>query len=139
MRWHQDRDSDRVPVNFALVVAPHCAPSRTRSACSRSTGRRRHRPLPEARCSGTPVAVLHASRDGRWRFVVAPNYGVDPEWRRPRRRRRARLAIGYAERQPQLVVTGSGARRCLRSARPVLSVPLDMGTHLPLLADWPPR
>ena len=46
--------------------------------------------------------------------------------------------LGYAERQPQLVVTGSGARTAFDPSRPALSqLPLDMGVHLPLLADWP--
>ena len=46
--------------------------------------------------------------------------------------------LGYAERQPQLVVTGSGVRTAFDPSRPALpQPPLDMGVHLPLLADWP--
>ena len=39
--------------------------------------------------------------------------------------------------KPQLVVTGSGVRTVFDPSRPALSqLPLDMGVHLPLLADW---
>jgi cell wall-associated NlpC family hydrolase len=46
--------------------------------------------------------------------------------------------LGYAGKQPRLVVTGSGVRTVFAPSRPQLSqLPLDMGTHLPWLADWP--
>jgi cell wall-associated NlpC family hydrolase len=46
--------------------------------------------------------------------------------------------LGYAGKQPQLVVTGSSIRTVFDPSRPALSrLPLDMGVHLPLLVDWP--
>lgn len=86
---------------------------------------------------GTPVAVLHASRDGRWRFVLAPNYaawidaGALAEGPRD-------IVLRYATQRPRLLATGRGVRTAFDPARPALSqVALDMGTQLPLLADWP--
>ncbi|MFT3897154.1 MAG: SH3 domain-containing protein [Thermomonas sp.] len=86
---------------------------------------------------GTPVAVLHASRDGRWRFVVASNYAA---WIRADALAEGSRdeVLGYAMQQPQLVITGDNVRTVFDPSRPQLSqLPLDMGTHLPLLADWP--
>jgi len=86
---------------------------------------------------GTPVAMLHASRDGAWRFVVAPNYAA---WIRMDALAAGSRdeVLGYAAKQPQLVVTGDGVRTAFDPARPALSqLPLDMGTHVSLLADWP--
>ncbi len=86
---------------------------------------------------GTPVAVLHRSRDGRWLFVVSPNYAAWIE--------SGHVAIGereevldYARRQPRLIVTGAQARTVFTPERPSLSsLPLDMGVQLPVLHDWP--
>lgn len=86
---------------------------------------------------GTPVAVLHASHDGRWRFVVAPNYAAWIQADALAEGSRDEV-LGYATQQPQLVVTGDGVRTAFDPSRPALSqLSLDMGTHLPLLADWP--
>ena len=86
---------------------------------------------------GTPVLVLHPSRDGDWLFVLSPRYAA---WMR-----RDHLAIGsaadvfgYAERQPWRVVTGARATTVFTPEQPQLSqLALDMGTRVPVLAEWP--
>jgi cell wall-associated NlpC family hydrolase len=134
-----DAIPDRVPMNFALVV--HRAPLRTFPTTQRVFSKPGDYDIDRFQESalfpGTPVAMLHASRDGRWRFVLAPNYAAwiqaDALARGPRDE-----VLAYATKQPRLVVTGSGVRTVFDPARPALSrLPLDMGVHLPLLADWP--
>jgi len=134
-----DAIQDRVAVNFALVV--HRAALRTfpttRRVLSKPGDIDIDRFQESALFPGTPVVVLHASRDGRWRFVLAPNYAA---WiQADALAEGSRDAVlGYAMRQPQLVVTGDGVRTAFDPSRPALSqLALDMGTHLPLLADWP--
>lgn len=86
---------------------------------------------------GTPVRVLHASRDGDWLFVLSPRYAA---WMR-----RDHLAIGsaadvsgYADKRPWLVVTGARADTVYTPEQPQVSqLALDMGTRVPLLVDWP--
>ena len=134
-----DAIPDRVPVNFALVVyraALRTFPN-TQRVFSKPGDVDIDRFQESTLFPGTPVAVLHASRDGRWRFVVAPNYAAWIQADALAEGARADV-LGYAERQPQLVVTGGGVRTAFDPSRPALSqLPLDMGTHLPLLADWP--
>lgn len=134
-----DAIPDRVPVDFALIV--HRAALRTFPTMQRVFSKPGDfdidRFQESALFPGAPVAVLHASRDARWRFVVAPNYAawmqVDALAEGSRD-----AVLGYAEKQPQLVVTGSGVRTAFDPSRPALSqLPLDMGTHFPLLTDWP--
>ena len=86
---------------------------------------------------GTPALVLHESRDRDWVFVLTQRYAA---WMR-----RDHLAIGtaadvfgYADKQPWLVVTGARAETVYTPEQPQLSrLGLDMGTRVPLLADWP--
>jgi hypothetical protein len=86
---------------------------------------------------GTPVAVLHESRDRRWWFVVSPRYAAWIE--------RDAVALGardevfgYGRRMPYLVVTGATVETVHTPERPSLSrLQLDMGVRLPLRADWP--
>jgi cell wall-associated NlpC family hydrolase len=86
---------------------------------------------------GTPVAVLHASRDGRWRFVLAPNYGAWIQADALAEGTRSEV-LAYATKAPRLVATGSNVRTAFDPSRQALShMPLDMGTHLPLVAGWP--
>jgi cell wall-associated NlpC family hydrolase len=134
-----DAIPESVPVRFALIV--HRAALRTFPTVQRVFSKPGDLDIDRFQESalfpGTPVAVLHASRDGSWRFVVAPNYAA---WIRA-----DALAEGsrdqvldYSAQQPQLVVTGDGVHTAFDPARPQLSqLSLDMGTHLPLLADWP--
>ena len=86
---------------------------------------------------GTPVAVLHASRDGHWLFVQAENYAG---WV-------ASDAVGiasrtevmrYAARQPRRHITGNQVRTVYHPyAKEVSELRLDMGASFPLRADWP--
>lgn len=86
---------------------------------------------------GTPVAVLHASADGAWRFVQAPNYAAwiaadalafgDRD-----------TVLGYAARATR-VITAAEARLATTPEAPALSgLVLDMGTTLPERRDVDP-
>lgn len=85
---------------------------------------------------GTAVAIVHQSRDGHWYFVLAERYAA---WIRA-----DAVAIGtrqtvldFATRTPALVVTGAAVRTLRTPAVPELSeLMLDMGTRIPVLADW---
>ena len=131
--------SGRTTLNFALVVrrAPLRTFPTTQRVFSRPGDSDIDRFQESALFPGTPVAVLHASRDGRWRFVIAPDYAAWVQADALAEGTRDAV-LGYATRQPQLVVTGDGVRTVFDPSRPQLSqLPLDMGTHLPLRADWP--
>jgi len=86
---------------------------------------------------GTPVAVAHQSRDGKYWFVVSPLYAAWVE--------KDRIALGdkapvfaYTRKTPYLVVTGATARSVHTPEQPGVSdVQLEMGVRVPLLADWP--
>lgn len=86
---------------------------------------------------GTPVAILHASRDGAWRFVESDSYRA---WIAA-----DALAVGgrdtvlaHAATTPALIVTGATARTVSTSDQPSLSaLQLDMGVRVPHLRDWP--
>ena len=86
---------------------------------------------------GTPVAVLHESRDGQWLFVQAENYAG---WVKS-----DAVGIGtrdevmrYAARQPRRHITGSQVRTVYHPyAKEVSELRLDMGASFPLRTDWP--
>ncbi len=86
---------------------------------------------------GTPLAILHESRDGEWWFAVSPRYAA---WIR-----KSRVAVGprgdvlgYGRKTPYVVVTGATARTVHTPEAPRVSdLQLDMGVRVPLLADWP--
>lgn len=86
---------------------------------------------------GTPVAIAHESRDGRYWFAVSALYAAWVE--------KDRIALGdkaaifaYTRKTPYLVVTGATARSVHTPERPGVSdVQLEMGVRVPLLADWP--
>ncbi len=86
---------------------------------------------------GTPVAVLHASRDGQWWFVVSPRYAAWIE--------QPHVALGstqqvfaYGRKTPYLIVTGATVETRFTPERPQVSqLQLDMGVRVPLLVDWP--
>lgn len=86
---------------------------------------------------GTPVAVLHESRDGQWWFVTSRLYSA---WIQA-----GSVAIGsrenvftYVERSPYLIVTGAQARTVFTPEAPQVSdLVLDMGVRVPLIDDWP--
>lgn len=86
---------------------------------------------------GTPVAVLHRSRDRRWLFVLSETYAAWVEADAVAVGDKAAI-FGYARREPFLVVTDAQARTVYTPERPAVSeVVLDMGVRLPLAA-WPP-
>ncbi len=86
---------------------------------------------------GTPVAVVHESRDGEWSFVVSPLYaawilkqdvalGTQSE------------IFGYVRKEPYVVITGAAARTVFTPERPEVSgLQLEMGQRIPVLSDWP--
>lgn len=86
---------------------------------------------------GAPVAIVHASRDSEWLFVVNDLYAAWID--------RSAVAEGakdeifaYGSKSPYLVVTGATARTVFTPEAPAVSeLQLDMGVRVPLLADWP--
>ncbi len=84
----------------------------------------------------TPVAILHASRDGQWFYVCcrdysgwlsAGNVALEPD---------PAAFRAYVESPRFLVVTGSGIRLGFNPYSPELSeLPFEMGARLPLVLD----
>ena len=87
---------------------------------------------------GTPVAMVHESRDGNWWFVVSSLYTAWVE-KRFIAEGGADQVFGYVRKSPYLVVTGATAKTVFTPTRPSVSeLQLDMGVRVPVLADWPP-
>jgi len=85
---------------------------------------------------GTPVAIAHASRDGRWLFVLAPNYAAWIEADAVAEGARD-VVLGYAAKAPVRVLTAARATLAFTPEEPRLSrLELEMGTRIPL-ADLP--
>ena len=86
---------------------------------------------------GTPVVVIHESRDGGWLFVISSLYAAWIE--------KKYVALGepatvfaYGSKSPSLIVTGATVRTVYTPEQPEVSeLQLDMGVRVPLLADWP--
>lgn len=81
---------------------------------------------------GTPVAIVHSSRDGRWNFVVSPRYAawVDRDAIAEGTRQQV---LSYPALSPARVVTGAVVRSAFVPDTPAVSTqPLDMGVRLPL-------
>jgi cell wall-associated NlpC family hydrolase len=86
---------------------------------------------------GTPVVIVHQSRDGQWLFVQSPRYAA---WTR-----RENVAegspeqvFGYVASSPQRVVTGASVQTVYTREQPAVSqLQLDMGVVVPVLADHP--
>jgi hypothetical protein len=91
----------------------------------------------DALFTGTPVAVVHESRDGEWWFVVSQRYAA---WIS-----RHDVALGshaevfaYASKSPYLIVTGAAAHTVFTPERPEVSeLQLEMGQRIPISSDWP--
>ncbi len=86
---------------------------------------------------GTPVAVLHESRDGKWLFVQADNYAAwilqDSVALATRDE-----ALAYVSKQPRRWITGVRAYTAYVPEAPEISeLGLEMGTSFPVLDDWP--
>ena len=87
---------------------------------------------------GTPVAIVHASRDGQWLFVVSPRYAA---WMQKQYVAEGTkdVVLAYAAKTPYRVVTGASVRTVFTPEQPAVSqLQLDMGTRVPLLATLPP-
>ncbi|HEY4366995.1 MAG TPA: SH3 domain-containing protein [Steroidobacteraceae bacterium] len=86
---------------------------------------------------GTPVAIVHESRDQRWWFVISASYAAWVE--------KDYVAVGpaqqvfdYAHKSPYLVVTSSTAKTVFTREQPQVSeLQLDMSVRVPVLTDWP--
>ena len=86
---------------------------------------------------GTPVAIVHESRDGQWWFVVGDLYAAWVEKRFVAEGERDQV-FGYVDKTPYLVVTGAEVRTTTTPEQPRVSdLKLDMGVRLPWLRDWP--
>ena len=91
----------------------------------------------DALFAGTPVAIVHESRDGEWWFIVSPLYAA---WipKRDVAQGTADEVFAYTHKEPYVVVTGARARTVYTPERPEISeLQLEMGQRLPLLNDWP--
>ena len=87
---------------------------------------------------GTPVAIVHESRDGKWWFVASPNYAAWIEKQYVAEGPREQV-LGYGQGKPYIVVTGANVRTTFTPEEPrVSSLQLDMGLKLPL-RDYDPR
>ncbi|MCZ8165726.1 SH3 domain-containing protein [Silanimonas sp.] len=85
---------------------------------------------------GTPVAVLHASADGRWRFVIAATYAAwIPEGALAHTDRAT--ALGFAQRATRVVLEPIARLAHAPEAPAVSGLVLDMGVALPERRDWP--
>lgn len=85
---------------------------------------------------GTPVAVLHASTDGRWRFVVGETYAAwIPEGALAHTDRDT--ALGFAARATRVVLEPVARLAHTPEAPAVSRLELDMGVALPERRDWP--
>lgn len=86
---------------------------------------------------GTPVVILHGSRDGEWSFVVSPLYAAWVENQYLAEGARD-VVFAYTHRAPTLIVTGPTVHTVHNPEQPGVSeLQLDMGVRVPLLKDWP--
>jgi cell wall-associated NlpC family hydrolase len=85
---------------------------------------------------GTAVAVLHASADGRWRFVIGATYAgwiegdalADPD---------RETALGFTARATRVILEPVARLARTPEAPAVSGLALDMGVALPERRDWP--
>jgi cell wall-associated NlpC family hydrolase len=86
---------------------------------------------------GTPVAIVHESRDRKWAFVVSPRYRAWIARRFLAEGPRATV-LDYARKTPYRLVTGAKVYTVHTPEMPAVSdLLLDMGTRVPL-ANVPP-
>jgi cell wall-associated NlpC family hydrolase len=86
---------------------------------------------------GVPVAIVHASRDGHWLFVVSPRYAAWTEKENVAEGSAAQI-FGYADKTPYRVITGATERTVFTREVPGVSqLQLDMSTRVPLQTDLP--
>ncbi|HWS77127.1 MAG TPA: SH3 domain-containing protein, partial [Thermomonas sp.] len=88
---------------------------------------------------GDPVAIVHASADAQWLFVVSPRYAAWVEAKAIAQGDRGSV-LAYGARTPYRVVTGAKPRTVFTLEEPRLSeLQLDMGTRVPLANAAPDR
>lgn len=86
---------------------------------------------------GTPVAVLHESKDLKWLFVQAENYAAWVSSDKIGIATRKQV-FEYADKQPRRYVTGSQVHTVFHPyAKYISEQTLDMGTSYPIRTDWP--
>src|SRR5690606_28576973 len=86
---------------------------------------------------GDAVALLHHSRDGQWLFVASERYAAWIEARHVATGAREAV-LGYASRNPYVVVTGAHVRTTHTPEEPRVSgLQLAMGLRLPLRTGLP--
>jgi cell wall-associated NlpC family hydrolase len=133
-----DRIPDSTPVRYGLVVERadlRTFPTMLRIFSS-SDDADIDRWQESAEFPGTPVAVLHESRDGQWWYVVTPRYAAWMEKKHVALGTRE-AALAYPAKAPYRIVTGARVQTVHTRERPEVSeVTLDMGTRVPL-ADVP--
>lgn len=81
---------------------------------------------------GDPAAIVHASADGQWLFVVSARYAAWVEAKAIAEGGKAAV-LGYGQRTPYRIITGAKPRTVFtREAPRVSELQLDMGTRVPL-------
>jgi cell wall-associated NlpC family hydrolase len=86
---------------------------------------------------GTPVAIVHQSRDGKWLWVVSPRYKAWVAGQDSAEGSREQV-LAYADKAPYRVVLGAKVATVHTREQAQLSeLQLDMGVRVPL-ADAPP-
>ena len=84
---------------------------------------------------GDPVAIVHASGDAKWLFVVSERYAAWVAADAIAEGDRA-IVLGYATRTPYRIVTGAKPRTVFTREEPRLSeLQLDMGVRIPLASS----
>ena len=130
----------QVPARFGLVVrrtALRAFPTRLR-AFSTPGDTDIDRFQESALFPGDPVAIVHASADGQWLFVISPRYAAWIEADALAEGSRERV-LGYGQRSPYRIVTGATVRTVFTPEAPAVSeLQLDMGQRIPL-ARLPPN
>ena len=112
-------------------------PTRTRVFDEPDDGTDIDRFQEDALFAGTPVAIVHESRDGQWWFVVSPRYAA---WisRNDVAQGARDEVLAYPHKEPYVVVTGPSAHTVFTPERPEVSdLQLEMGQRVPVLSDWP--
>ncbi len=141
--WMQALNLDAVPASqptrYGLVVRR--APLRTFPTNTRVFGRAGDTDIDRFQESaffpGTPVAIVHESRDRQWWFVVGDLYAAWIEKRFVAEGDKGTV-YGYVRKAPYLVVTGAEIRTTTTPDEPRVSdLQLDMGVRVPWLRDWP--
>jgi cell wall-associated NlpC family hydrolase len=112
-------------------------PTRTRVFDEPDDGTDIDRFQEDALFAGTPVAIVHESRDGEWLFVVSPRYAAWISRADVAQGTRAEV-LSYTHKEPYVVVTGASAHTVFTPERPEVSdLQLEMGQRVPVLSDWP--